>query len=602
MALVVAAVTGMAGCGSGPQRATSAGPVTVRVSASRALRVTVPGVATVTGPRGAFRGHGTVTVRPVRSALPFGNSLTAAGTGIDVTFSGVTLARPLTLTFAITGKARRGDVAVVAHRLPGGGWTLNRASATSTQMTVRASSFSMHLPAWLDPDAWLHWLGDRLASLIGGRTPPIACAGGGPAWASLSKQTDEAHTCLIPNADPASHAVRAEAQIKSNRGVALEVDIPPGAAYTWVQDQPWAARSAVWAHLIHQDPNVMALLPAGATLTAGYLRPDANEDLSFQVYPSHWSEAYTLVGDIVDVLSGLAADATGLTTLYLLGKCSGAVDPGSLSAHNPLSTATFSSAFKCVLNDALSRLSSPDTARDAARSLLGPSVDEVDLATAAHELAYVGGKLHLFGWVLQLWPFFRAGWGTIPDAIQGLLTGGASTLINLHLQAAPGQGVAGYSAYLGRWYAHDGEICIGQALDLSAYNSTGDAPCSGSGTSGWERSWGCSYISLSPPQCGFAWVSLSFAYQGGGHVIATAATTNGSGQATTVCTPAGSGQIVPCGGLSPEGVVPVTQTLSLVKAGVLEVMMPQGYFGGFTSDWCSPSASPTDQQHYCPNG
>jgi hypothetical protein len=451
----------------------------------------------------------------------------------------------------------------------------------------------------LNPSAWLHWLGDRLASLVGGRTPPIACAGGGPAWASLSKQTDEAHTCLVPNVDPASHAVRAEVQIKSNRGTALEVDFPPGAAYTWIQDQPWAVRSSVWANVIHQDPNLMALLPAGAILTAGYSRPYAGEDLSFQVYPSHWSEGYTLVGDIVDALSGLAADHTGMATLYLLSKCSGAVDPGSLSVHNPLSTATFSSAFKCVLDDTLSSLSSPKTALGAARSLLGPSVDEADLATATKELTLVGGKLLAFGWVLTLWPFFQAGWGTIPDEIQGLLTGGASTVINLHLQ---GQPVAGYSAYLGRWYAHDGEICIGQALDLSAYNGTGDAPCSGSGTSGWERAWGCSNISLSPPQCGFAWVPLSFAYQAGGRVVATASTANGSGRATTFCTPASSGKVVPCGGLSPEGVVPVTQTLSLVKAGVLKVVMPQGYFGGFTSDWCSPSASQADQQHYCPNG
>jgi len=161
---------------------------------------------------------------------------------------------------------------------------------------------------------------------------------------------------------------------------------------------------------------------------------------------------------------------------------------------------------------------------------------------------------------------------------------------------------ASAASVLGRWYAHDGEICIGQALDLSAYTGTGDAPCSGSSTSGWERSWGCSYISLSPPRCGFAWVPLSFAYQAGGRVIATASTTNGSGRATTICTATGSGQVVPCGGLSPEGIVPVTQTLSLVKAGVLKVAMPPGYFGGFTSDWCSPSASQADQQHYCPNG
>ena len=174
----------------------------------------------------------------------------------------------------------------------------------------------------------------------------------------------------------------------------------------------------------------------GTTL-AGYLRPDASEDLSFQVRPSGWSLGYTLLGDAVDVLTSLTADATSLTTLYLLGKCSGAVDYGSLSTHKPLSTATFSSAFKCVLNEALSGLSSPKKAAGAARSLLGPGVDEADLATATRELTSVGGKLLTFGWVLRLWPFFQAGWGTIPDAIHNLLTDGGSTLVGLRLSAPP---------------------------------------------------------------------------------------------------------------------------------------------------------------------
>jgi hypothetical protein len=229
-------------------------------------------------------------------------------------------------------------------------------------------------------------------------------------------------------------------------------------------------------------------------------------------------------------------------------------------------------------------------------------VDKADLATATKELTSVGGKLLAFGWILQLWPYFQAGWGTIPDVIHSLLTSGESTLIDLDLQTAPGHAAAGYSAYLGRWQTHDGELCIGQALNLSAYNGTGDAPCSGTGTSGWERWWGCGYISLSPPRCGSAWVPLSFAYQDGGRVIVTAPTTNGSGRATTICTPALSGKIVPCSGLSPEGAVPLTQTLSMVKADVLKVVMPQGYWGGSTFDWCSPSASQADQQRYCPNG
>jgi hypothetical protein len=50
-----------------------------------------------------------------------------------------------------------------------------------------------------------------------------------------------------------------------------------------------------------------------------------------------------------------------------------------------------------------------------------------------------------------------------------------------------------------------------------------------------------------------------------------------------------------------EGVVPVTQTLSLVKADVLKVVMRQGYFGS-ASDWCSPPASQTDQRLEPPYG
>lgn len=186
--------------------------------ASAALHLALPGVADLTGPPRSFRGHGKLTVAAERVRLPAGLGLTAAGRGIEVTISGVKLTGPLTIGFDITGKAAPGDIAVVAHELPGGSWSLDQARVTGGQMSVRAASFSVHVPAWLNPKAWLHWLGGRLASVVGGRTPPIPCAGGGPAWASLSSSTDEAHTCLVSNMAPVSQVTRAEAQIKSNRG------------------------------------------------------------------------------------------------------------------------------------------------------------------------------------------------------------------------------------------------------------------------------------------------------------------------------------------------------------------------------------------------
>src|ERR1019366_5611334 len=61
--------------------------------------VTLPSAACDGSRRGdchgaGFRGRGTITVAPVRAvraSLPYGTSLSAAGAGIDVTFSGVTL-------------------------------------------------------------------------------------------------------------------------------------------------------------------------------------------------------------------------------------------------------------------------------------------------------------------------------------------------------------------------------------------------------------------------------------------------------------------------------------------------------------------------------
>jgi hypothetical protein len=89
----------------------------------------------------------------------------------------------------------------------------------------------------------------------------------------------------------------------------------------------------------------------------------------------------------------------------------------------------------CVISTTLAQLSSPAKALGAARSLLGPGVDEADLATATKELTSVGGKLLVFGWVLQLWPILQLGWGGTADVVHSLLTGGTSTLIGLHLGA-----------------------------------------------------------------------------------------------------------------------------------------------------------------------
>lgn len=157
-------------------------------------------------------------------------------------------------------------------------------------MLVAGALFSPNIPAWIDPKAWMRVLGNGMAALFGGRTTPNPCRGGGPPWATLANQSDEVHTCLVSDKDGSSGAIRAEAQIQSNRGFALSLTIPAGADYTWVGDQPRFYREAI-ARLIHADPNQTVLLAANATTTAGYRQPAQAEGLTFQAQITWWSEA-----------------------------------------------------------------------------------------------------------------------------------------------------------------------------------------------------------------------------------------------------------------------------------------------------------------------
>jgi hypothetical protein len=82
----------------------------------------------------------------------------------------------------------------------------------------------------------------------------------------------------------------AEVQIKSNRGVSLEVTVPGDRSYVWVQGESWAWRQAV-ARGLGFDPNRTVILPAGATMTVGYPRAATSAPFSFFVTGATWGGA-----------------------------------------------------------------------------------------------------------------------------------------------------------------------------------------------------------------------------------------------------------------------------------------------------------------------
>ena len=98
-------------------------------------------------------------------------------------------------------------------------------------------------PGWVDPTALWRFLGQKIASGIGGDRG-AGLPEGSPKWFHLNpKHSDLVHGCATTSKNEGAEV--AEVQIKSNRGVSLEVTVPGDPAY--VKAGGPAARSAAVA-------------------------------------------------------------------------------------------------------------------------------------------------------------------------------------------------------------------------------------------------------------------------------------------------------------------------------------------------------------------
>jgi hypothetical protein len=164
------------------------------------------------------------------------------------------------------------------------------------------------------------------------------------------------HACAITNHDGAGREI-AELQLKSNRGVSQEVEVPGSPAYVWVDNQPWAARKQL-AAANGFDPNRKVILPHGARMTIGYRRPAASR-LAFwvQVHPSGLSMKDTFIRYFYEKATGLAADKAGWATQWTLIHCAtGAAQSQygwALDRHGVYEM------LKCIVSDTVGSLANP---------------------------------------------------------------------------------------------------------------------------------------------------------------------------------------------------------------------------------------------------
>ena len=141
----------------------------------------------------------------------------------------------------------------------------------------------------MDPTALWRFLGQKIASGIGGRTEALACPKDSPKWFHPNpKHSDLVHGCATTSKNEGAEV--AEVQIKSNRGVSLEVTVPGDPAYVKVEGQPRDQRQWLGG-VLNFDPDRTVILPAGKTMWVGYEQVYTKAPWSFFVTGATWKAA-----------------------------------------------------------------------------------------------------------------------------------------------------------------------------------------------------------------------------------------------------------------------------------------------------------------------
>jgi hypothetical protein len=447
------------GPGGGTGQAAAGGPyatvqpvgadITVAVSPAEALSVYVPGAGRITGPAGAFAAAGTITIRREKAAFAPTSGLQAAGTGVDVVFHHTALRKPLTVIFDTGNRPGSAVVPAIAHRADDGTWSVRPAARDAAgRFTVITSAFSINIPSWANPLHWWRSLRAAIASGVGGRTGSLTCSGA-PGWFHLSSgHSDLVHVCAKTNHTSDGQQV-AEVQIKSNRGVSLEVAVPGNPSYVWVQDESWAWRQKV-AAAVGFDPNRTVILAAGATMTVGYRREYTAAPFSFFITGA------TLKAAVDTVFRGVDDIAAGTTNATFIGyseaKCAAGLGGSPLSGAD-FGVASFEHFLSCWTGEVTGVLKNPQNALQVASQFGG---GEQDVAELVRHAKAVNG----LGWLVTLWPAVQLGIGNDIDKIRELLSGGQTALVTYHMDPQPAPARSG-------GHATQGQPATGPAVRLA---------------------------------------------------------------------------------------------------------------------------------------
>lgn len=402
-------------------------PLIVDVDPGQPLDLAVPEVGRLTAPVGTFTAPGQLTVTTQDADLSE-LDLVTAGSGVDLTFTDTTLAGPVTVAFTVGGPPEPDALPIVGHQADDGSWDVIPAQLDADgDITVSTQDFSLVLPGWANPARWWGEFTDRLASLVGGRTDELTCSGP-PGWFHLdARHSDLVHSCATSNRLDDGTEV-AEVQIKSNRGVSVEVTVPGEPEYVYVEGAPWPYRQAV-AGWVGFDPNRTVILAAGATMTVGYRQGYTSAPVSFFVSgATGWAFTDTVTRELIEFAVGELSEATFLTFMaQVSASCIAGLEVGLSGAG--LDPQDFIAFVGCLTGEVVDEL------RDEGKAIRMAS--NIGVQPNGREVADRAEKLGGLGWLVTLWPAFQAGWGNVIDKVRELASDGETALVTYRTDPIP---------------------------------------------------------------------------------------------------------------------------------------------------------------------
>jgi hypothetical protein len=405
--------------------AATSNALSVPVTPTSAIALDVPGVGSLSAAKGAFSANGTMTVTPTAAQPPAADGIVVADFGVDVTFSDTALVQPMSLHLVGSAKPGPNAIPVLAHRADDGKWDYRPATfGADGKITVDTQAFSLNIAGWISDG--LNWVGNKLASAVGGRTSPLSCSGA-PSWLHLAEgHSDLVHVCAKDAGLDSNGNDRAEIQIKSNRGVSIEVSVPGDPQYVWVENQSDRERKPLMKYW-GKDPNRTVILQPGMTMTVGYTQSINNQDIAFWVDGNTW----LAFGDTVArQLLGLAAgydkfDKTGrLFVSYLIIACGFDLQVGFTGVD---AGGNLGDRLKCLKDQFAGGLQSADPTK-IIQKVYENTAEAAEMSAAVKGVAK---SIPVAAAIDSLWPFFLAGWGNVADKFKDLGTGGQANQVSL---------------------------------------------------------------------------------------------------------------------------------------------------------------------------